>query len=266
MRFGVRCLSRLLLAGLTLGVGIAASAPDALAAPGYGDCTTDAADRELGSSGAYDELDARLGSVFAPTGETFWVQQAFCRDLTGDGAAELVALLGCCTVSSPTPWAILQRGADGRGRVAFLTASANYVRRLRVGSLNGRPVIVERRQVVTRYDANCCPTGGTLIRRIGLNDNGAFAVLQRSRLPHRGYRNCGIVHSRWVNIRARRTTCGTARAVVRGYARRRPDTTGYVRLRRPRGWRCRRVGGPSRFFCKRSGRRAYVRFEAGLRF
>jgi hypothetical protein len=92
--------------------------------------------------------------------ELFQVGKVFCRDMTGDGRRERVVEFLCCTVSSPRPWAILQR-RRGRWRIGF-----SRVRTLHFGFdtavfefAQGMFWAVEEEiPVYRRGDSNCCPS------------------------------------------------------------------------------------------------------------
>jgi hypothetical protein len=46
-----------------------------------------------------------------------------CRDLTGDGRADMVVRMNCCTGGAPTPWGIFVRDAAGRWRLRYARAA-----------------------------------------------------------------------------------------------------------------------------------------------
>jgi hypothetical protein len=80
--------------------------------------------------------------------------------MTGDGRRERVVDFVCCTVSSPDPWAILQR-RRGRWRIAF-----SRVRTQHFGFDTGVFefargefwAVEEEIPVYRRGDSNCCPS------------------------------------------------------------------------------------------------------------
>jgi len=90
----------------------------------------------------------------------FRVSRAFCRDLTGDGRREIVIWLGCCTVGSPDPWAILVK-RRGRWHVKFSRVNGNFFGlevdtfRFEEGLL---PAVEEKIPVFGSQDPNCCPS------------------------------------------------------------------------------------------------------------
>ena len=232
----------------------------------FSSCEQDEATTSFRDAGGFDRLDERLGKNFAPTAGLFVVDQSLCRDLDGDGVAEMVVLLGCCTVSSPTPWAILSRPGSGNPTLRFLATEGSYIRRLEVKNAAGGPVIEARRRTLTPYDANCCPTGDTKVIQVGFRGS-EFSVQRSFSVPFRGYRTCGSLRARgsdYAEVRGRRTTCRTARAVVRGWSRTDSSDRGYRRLDRPRGWSCRFLIRPVRFLCKQRGPApGVVRFVPG---
>jgi hypothetical protein len=46
-----------------------------------------------------------------------------CRDITGDGRAEMIVRMNCCTGGAPTPWGIFARDASGRWRLRYARAA-----------------------------------------------------------------------------------------------------------------------------------------------
>jgi hypothetical protein len=53
-------------------------------------------------------------------GEVDWSRAPLiCRDLTGDGRAEMIVRLTCCTGGSLSPWAIFQRDDTGEWRMPY---------------------------------------------------------------------------------------------------------------------------------------------------
>jgi len=83
----------------------------------------------------------------------FHVGKVICKDLTGDGVNDMSVLFQCCTVSSPSPFAIF-KGSRTRGwKLAY-----NTTRILIFGvSTRGRNIIL-RSPRYRRTDGNCCPS------------------------------------------------------------------------------------------------------------
>jgi hypothetical protein len=138
----------------------AASAPGAAAAPA---CTKAAARKAVVSTGFARRIKTTLGSVFRP-GESvlglYGVGQLLCADVTADGTREMIVLLQCCTVASPSPWAIFKVDARGRWALRY-TRIRTVAFRLRVDAAGD----VEAKS--PRYapsDPNCCPSSYQYVR------------------------------------------------------------------------------------------------------
>jgi len=87
-------------------------------------------------------------------GHSIWKLR--CADLTGDGRDEMVVALACCTVSTPTPWAIFRRGR-GKWHTAFKRVSRKTtLADLRIDAARD---VVEKLPVYEPGDALCCPSG-----------------------------------------------------------------------------------------------------------
>lgn len=83
---------------------------------------------------------------------------------------------------------------------------------------------------------------------------------------HQALRDYNISGDRYANLRAQRTTCRKARAVVRGWHHTRPDDGGWRHLEgKLHRWRCHYLVLPVRFRCE-GPRRAMVRFDPGPGF
>ena len=132
--------------------------------PAAARCTRRGAKRAARQAGFNRQIRRRMrrwliGSRM-PVFELFQVGKVFCRDMTGDGRRERVVEFLCCTVSSPRPWAILQR-RGGRWRIGY-----SRVRTLHFGFdtavfefARGEFWAVEEEiPVYRRGDANCCPS------------------------------------------------------------------------------------------------------------
>jgi hypothetical protein len=129
-----------------------------------------------------EQIERSYGDFLEDPRRLFQVYRHFCADLTGDGAPEMVVLLQCCTVSSPRPWAIFQATPDGGIRVAFTAIRVSYVQPLRLRGGTGRKArdVVERRSLLRRTDANCCPSGGTRYRYIRWNGTTFYTAERKT--------------------------------------------------------------------------------------
>ena len=239
------------------------SVPSAGAAetpPQFGDCGVEDAAAVSRDIGWGDYVERRLGSNFENAG--FAVTQAFCAELTGDEVRELVLLAQCCTVSSPTPWAIFMASPDGGVRTAFTAIrNVSYVRRLRRrGGTRFPRDIIESRSLLWRTDASCCPTGGRLQRFIRW-DGRRFRVAERVYINRR----CGPTRFRFRirGIRATRTRCSSARRIARRFVRRCGNTCFRAQRHRVRRYRCRSrfAGSYVAVRCTRGRRLVRFRFS-----
>jgi hypothetical protein len=102
----------------------------------------EAAVRELGVVPPDASLFKRFGFVIA---------KLACRDLTGDGAEEMLVQLGCCTGGSPSPWAIFT-AEDGSWDLAF------YRSNVQAGLSFEATTIVEKSPAYAAGDPTCCPS------------------------------------------------------------------------------------------------------------
>lgn len=84
--------------------------------------------------------------------ELFTLRRVHCRDLTRDGQPEMVVELVCCTVSSPSPWGILQRDGAGRWQAVFTRTTTVFRLRVRGGE------VVAKLPRYRRTDPSCCPS------------------------------------------------------------------------------------------------------------
>jgi hypothetical protein len=106
------------------------------------DSEFEASVRELGAVQPADPLFGGFGYVVA---------EVICRDLTGDGAEEMVAQLGCCTGGSPSPWAIFV-DEDGAWQPAFYRTGIQASL-----SVEG-DAIVEKSPAYAAGEPTCCPS------------------------------------------------------------------------------------------------------------
>ncbi len=152
---------RSLLVGVTATIALGATLVVAAAAPAasrtWKPCdkaATKAAADQAGLPARMDG-DARLRSVFgddAPSTVLTTVSRSLCADFDGDGDLDRAALYKCCTVSSPSPIAILRK--DGPGYAIAYARLNDAVFGLRTA---GRD-LVEREPKYARTDPNCCPS------------------------------------------------------------------------------------------------------------
>ena len=160
MRRGARAA---LAAALTAAVCALCAASPAGAVAATPACTKAAARKAVAGTGFARRIKATLGAVFRP-GESvlglYGVGQLLCADVTADGRREMVVLLQCCTVASPSPWAIFKVDARGRWALRY-TRIRTVAFRLRVDAAGD----VEAKS--PRYaaaDPNCCPSSYQYVR------------------------------------------------------------------------------------------------------
>lgn len=173
-------IRRLALVGsllpLLLGFSLSVPSPASAQLP---DCSKATAEGVYERSDLPERIEAAYGSFTEDARELFEVNQHFCADLTGDGSPEMVVMVVCCTVSSPRPWAIYQVAPGGGMRVAFAAIRVSYVAPLRLrGAGPNAKDVVERRTILRRRDAGCCPSGGSRYRYIRWNGS-AFYTAER---------------------------------------------------------------------------------------
>jgi len=102
-------------------------------------------------------LDAnpRLRSIFGdqlPSATFHTVYRAYCADFDGDGDVDRAAQYACCTVSSPSPVAIL-RNNGASFEIVYKRFGAPIFRVRR----SGRKLVL-REPKYSSNDANCCPS------------------------------------------------------------------------------------------------------------
>lgn len=117
-------------------------------------CTKRAA-QQAAKESEFEGFVRDLGAV--PAGEPLFeefgygVGDLICRDLTGDGAEEMVVQLVCCTGSSPSPWAIFV-AEHGEWELAFHRDNIQAVL-----SVEGDE-LVEKSPAYGAQDPTCCPS------------------------------------------------------------------------------------------------------------
>ena len=160
-----RCLAVLVaaasMATLAAGQAWADVTPEA-----FGNCGKRAARSAIVSTDAPARVKAALPEGYVPDLGTrlarFYFKPYFveCSDLNGDNRRELIAEFGGSTVSSPTPWTILEvpRGRS-EPRVAFLQPEVSYL-----DLVVRRNYVVERQKTFRGSEPNCCPAGPTKVR------------------------------------------------------------------------------------------------------
>jgi hypothetical protein len=129
----------------------------------------EAAVRDLGAVQPGTPLFKQFGYVF---------NKLICRDLTGDGAEEMVIQLACCTASSPTPWAIFSASDDGTWELAFHRDLIN------AGLSVEGDEIVEKQPALAAGDPSCCPSTYRFGRVTW--DGAEFAFTSDDASPDRG--------------------------------------------------------------------------------
>ncbi len=98
-----------------------------------------------------------------------------CQDLDGDELEELVMSLGCCTGTSPTPWAIFSQ-SNGRWHAQFVRAQSATLLKLTDEGVR------ETSAAFTPGEPLCCPSG----RRTGLVswDGERYVYAPRRAIAH----------------------------------------------------------------------------------
>jgi hypothetical protein len=140
---------------------LGAAPPSPAAAPA---CTKAAARKAVVSTGWARRIKTRLGpSVFRP-GESvlglYGVGKLICADVTGDRAREMIVLLQCCTVSSPSPWAIFMATARGRWTLRY-----SRIKTVAFGlRVDGRGDVEAKMPDYAPSDPNCCPSRFAYVR------------------------------------------------------------------------------------------------------
>jgi hypothetical protein len=148
-----RCLAVLVAAGAVLLPAVPAHA--VMTPKAFGNCGRAAAHDAMVRS----DLPALAEQALPPGFEPSFRRPRFsaCRDLNGDGRRDLVVEFGIrfATVSSPTPWAILE---VPRGRTVpktvFLQTETSYL-----DLFLRRGYVIERQKTLRPTDPNCCPSG-----------------------------------------------------------------------------------------------------------
>jgi hypothetical protein len=145
--------------------GGSASDSDEPAGSGSGDrsaltCSKPAAKNAVADS-EFEAAVRELGVVQAGEplfgGSGYLVTEVLCRDLTADGAEEMVARLDCCAGNAPTPWAILS-AENGVWRPVFYRTGTQASLSVRGG------VTVETSPAYPAGVPTCCPTAGRTSR------------------------------------------------------------------------------------------------------
>jgi hypothetical protein len=98
--------------------------------------------RELGVVQAGDPVFGGFG---------YGVAEVICRDLTADGAEEMVAQLDCCTGGAPSPWAIFVAEEEAWRPAFYRTGIQASL------SVEG-DAIVEKSPAYAAGEPTCCPT------------------------------------------------------------------------------------------------------------
>lgn len=187
-QFGViTALATLLALTMAPRIGVALASPGSqpvaagTVAAAFSDCSRVTAAATYRGSDFPALIGRTLGPVFEDPATLFQVDRHFCADLTGDGVQEMVVLLGCCTVSSPRPWAIFQSTPEGGVRTAFAAVRVSYVQPLRLrGTGTHSRDVVEKRAILRRADANCCPRGGYRYRFVRWNGSAFYTAERRT--------------------------------------------------------------------------------------
>lgn len=146
-----------LAATIACGASLAATAAAPAASRSWAPCSKQATKAAAEQAGLPARMDAdpRLRSIFgddAPSSVLTTVDRSLCADFDGDGDVDRAALYKCCTVSSPSPIAILRK--DGAGYAIAYARLSDAVFSLRP---SGRD-LVSRSPKYAPTDANCCPS------------------------------------------------------------------------------------------------------------
>jgi hypothetical protein len=160
-----RCLALLAAAASPLALAAAPAHAD-VTPEAFGNCGKRAARSAIVSTDIPARVKAALPEGYVPDLGTrlarFYFGPHFveCSDLNGDDRRELIAAFGGSTVSSPTPWTILEvpRGRS-EPRVAFLQPEVSYLT-----LLVRRNYVVERQKTFLGSEPNCCPAGPPKVR------------------------------------------------------------------------------------------------------
>src|ERR671915_286133 len=155
-----RCLAVLVTAA-SMAIVAAAPAHADVTPAAFGNCGKRAARAAVLSTDVPARVKAALPEGYVPDPGTrlarFYFRPYFveCSDLNGDNRRELIAQFGGSTVSSPTPWTILEvpRGRS-EPRAAFLQPEISYLE-----LVVRRRYVVERQKTLRPTDPNCCPSG-----------------------------------------------------------------------------------------------------------
>jgi hypothetical protein len=161
VRRGVRAAIAAALTAVVCALCAVSPAGAAAAAPA---CTKAAARKAVVSTGWARRIKTTLGSsVFRP-GESvlglYGVGQLLCADVTADGTPEMIVLLQCCTVSSPSPWAIFKVNARGHWALRY-SRIRTVAFRLRVDAARD---VEAKSPHYAPSDPNCCPSSYHYVR------------------------------------------------------------------------------------------------------
>ena len=123
-----------------------------------------------GDPNAGDPLNTQSWIIASGTTRGF-----YCADL-GNGHTDMVVEFMCCTVHSPTPFAIF-RAVGSRWRLSYSWNGEPPIYGLRLH----RRTLVERRPVWLPSDSLCCPSGGNHYYAIRWAGHGhGFSVTRTS--------------------------------------------------------------------------------------
>src|SRR5919106_34217 len=162
----VRRCPAVLVAAASVSMLVAGPAQADVTPDAFGNCGKRAARSAIMATDVPAQVKAALPEGYVPDPGTrlarFYFRPYFveCSDLNGDNRRELIAQFGGSTVSSPTPWTILEvpRGRS-EPRVAFLQPEVSYL-----DLLVRRRYVVERQKTFLGNEPNCCPAGPPKVR------------------------------------------------------------------------------------------------------
>lgn len=128
------------------------------------------------------DADPGLQRVFGdekPSQTYTKAQRALCADFDGDGDLDRAGLYTCCTVSSPSPLAILRNDGAGRWAIAYARLGDPVFKLRGSGSR-----LVTTTPKYASSDPNCCPSRLTERRIRWTGDHFTSSVRVR-RAPQR---------------------------------------------------------------------------------
>lgn len=164
----LRALGYIVLASSALLLG-AGQASAAMSDGEYFPCDDEFA-KQVAIASGFAEAAAEVNPNYEEA--QFWkAMQTVCADFDQDGNDEMVFTLGA--MGGTDPWAFFDvpHGLAAESSFAFPTIDRDLRypnHQLELVRIEGIPAIRDTRRLFRRRDAHCCPTGGQLIRVVGL--------------------------------------------------------------------------------------------------